>query len=173
MSNKPKPPTPRPKTDQVAAAAAQHTLQGGNQQPVTVTAQIQKYAGAIPHPDILERFDEVIPGTAAKIIKWAEDEQQHRRAMESQAQAANIDAQARQVAIAEYQMRGVFRSDMVGQVFGLIVCVACIAGAIWLAVMGQASVAIALSVIPTGAVIYAFRGNLFSRKPKEPASKSG
>ena len=42
-----------------------------------------------------------MPGTAARLIQWADYEQAHRRRLESEAQAANIKAQQRQLAIAE------------------------------------------------------------------------
>lgn len=149
---------------QVAAAAKQaHSVQ---QQ--IVTTELQQYSGQIPPPDLLRGFDDLLPGTAARLIQWAEDEQQHRRHLEREAQASNIAAQQRQLTIAEYQSRSVFRSDLVGQVLGFAVCAACVAGAVWLAVQGQPGVAIALTVIPTGAVVMAFRNNLFSKKP--PAS---
>ena len=130
-----------------------------------VTTQVQQYSGQIPPPDLLRSFDDLLPGTAKRLIQWAEEEQNHRRRLESGAQAANIDAQQRQISIAQYQSRGVFRSDIVGQVFGLVVCLSCISGAVLLALNGQPTVAGALTIIPTGAVIYAFRGHLFAKKP--------
>lgn len=131
----------------------------------------EAYQGLIPPPVILQQFDELRPGTADRIIQWAEDEQHHRRTLEREAQAANIAAQQRQLSIAESQHRAVFRSDMLGQILGFVVCGACIAGSIWLAVQGHSGVAIALAAIPTAAVIQAFRSGVFSKTPEEPKKR--
>lgn len=155
----PTPPNHAP--SQVAAAAAQ----ARPQTPTVITTELQQYSGQIPPPDLLRSFDALIPGTAARLIQWAEDEQAHRRRLESDAQAANIVAQQRQLAVNEYQSHGVFRSDMVGQLCGFAVCLACVAGVVWLGIAGQTGPAIALAAIPTGAVIMAFRSNLFAKKP--------
>lgn len=159
---KQKPPSQQSHAVNQIAAAAQ---QSRPVQQQIVTAELQQYSGQIPPPDLLRGFDDLIPGTAARLIQWAEDEQGHRRHLESEAQSANIAAQQRQLAIAEYQSRAVFRSDLVGQVLGFAVCAACVVGAVWLAMQGQPGVAIALTVIPTGAVVLAFRNNLFTKKP--------
>lgn len=141
------------------------------QQPQQVLIERRdSYQGLIPPPAILQQFDDLIPGTAARIIQWAEDEQHHRRGLERQAQEANIAAQQRQLGIAESQSRAVFKSDLVGQVLGFLVCLACIAGAIWLATQGHYWVAGALAAIPTAAVIQAFRAGAFA-KAKDPAGK--
>lgn len=124
----------------------------------------ESYQGLIPHPAILQQFDDLIPGTAARIIQWAEDEQHHRRGLERQAHEANIAAQQRQLAIAEAQSRAVFKSDLVGQVLGFVVCLACVGGAVWLAMQGHYWVAGTLAAIPTAAVIQAFRVGAFAKK---------
>jgi uncharacterized membrane protein len=163
--HQPKPPIPKPPVANALAAAAQQSLPShGQLQQQVLTTAVQQYSGQIPPPDLLRGFDELIPGTAARLIQWAEDEQAHRRSMEAEAQAANIDAQRHQLEIADRQSRSVFRSDILGQIFGFLVCAGCIAGAVALALNGQAGVAVALTVIPTGAVIYAFRGSLFAKK---------
>lgn len=136
----------------------------------TVIERREAYQGLIPPPVILQQFDDLIPGTAARIIQWAEDEQQHRRALEREAQDANVAAQQRQLTIAETQSRAVFKSDLIGQVLGFVVCGACVAGAIWLSLQGHEGVAIALAAIPTAAVIQAFRAGVF-RKPAPPEQR--
>jgi uncharacterized membrane protein len=151
--------TPNP----VAAAAAQSRPY---QQPMVVTTELQQYSGQIPPPALLRDFDTLVPGTAARLIQWAEDEQLHRRRLESDAQAANINAQQRQLAMNEYQSRSVFRSDMFGQALGFLVCAMCVAGAVWLGLAGQTASAVALAAIPTGAVLLAFRNNVFGKKPQ-------
>jgi len=41
------------------------------------------YQGPIPPPEFLERFDAVVPGSAAQILNMAALEQKHRHSMET------------------------------------------------------------------------------------------
>ncbi len=43
----------------------------------------QHFSGPIPHPDILRGMEEVVPGSAAKIINMAVDQSNHRRNLET------------------------------------------------------------------------------------------
>lgn len=126
------------------------------QLPITTVTQTQVYQGTIPPPEVLRGFDQLVPGTAERLIKLAEDESTHRRLMEQQALAANISAQQGQVRIGEYQSKAVFRSDTIGQAAGLVVSLACIGGAVYLGANSHEWVAGVLAAIPTAAVIRAF-----------------
>lgn len=132
------------------------------QQVIQQVHQFQ-YQGQIPPPSLLRDFDEIVPGTSVKLIQWAEDETAHRRKMESQAQEANIASQRRQLEIAAYQSKATFRSDLLGQAAGLLVCLCCVIGAIWVGALGYTAVAVALCAIPTAAVVQAFRVSLLKR----------
>ena len=46
----------------------------------------EEYSGPIPHPNILKQFEEVIPGSADRILKMAEKEQEHRHEFEKEEQ---------------------------------------------------------------------------------------
>ncbi len=46
------------------------------------------FSGPLPPPDILRQYDAVIPGAAERILKMAEEQDQHRRRLESAAIAA-------------------------------------------------------------------------------------
>jgi uncharacterized membrane protein len=157
--------TPSKQQGQVAAqnATASAVRSAFPQQPPIgsvqigqVQAQSQLYSGPVPHPDILQKFDTLVPGTAQRMIQLAEDESIHRRRMESAALDANIDAQRKQLDIAASQNKAVFRSDLFGQVFGLVVALACIAAAVYLAMIGNNVAAGILAAMPTAAVIRAF-----------------
>lgn len=88
----------------------------------------------------------------------------HRRELEMKASEANISAQQYQLRIAEQQSKAVFRSDFIGQIAGLIVCLSCIGAALYLGLNGHDWLAGTLAVIPTGALIRAF---VLNRKPKQ------
>lgn len=139
-----------PVANAVAAQAAQ-------QQVGMVTTQTtQLYQGPIPHPDVLARFDDRVPGTAQRLINLAIEESEHRRKMEEMSMTANVSTQSRNVAIAEYQSKSVFRSDTISQILGAVVTTSCVVGAVYLSVTGHEAIAALLCAVPTGALIQAF-----------------
>lgn len=128
----------------------------------------EAYQGPVPPPDILERFELLVPGTAKKMFDQAEQESLHRRKIEERTNDANIAAQQKAIDIERGKMQAIARSDLVGQIFGLLVTSACIGGAVWCGIQGHEKVAIALTVVPSAAVIQAFfakRSN--SKQPKD------
>lgn len=149
-----------------APATRQANSNASTIQHIQTSSQV--YEGPIPHPEILRQFDALVPGTAERLITLAEEESRHRRALENRAQEANVAAQQRQIGIGEYQSHAVFRSDIVGQAFGLTVCLACIAGAVFVGLQGHEWTAAALAAIPTAAVIRAF---VLQRKPQSDPPK--
>lgn len=42
----------------------------------------ERFEGPLPHPAILEKYNQIIPGAADRILKMAEDQSQHRRRLE-------------------------------------------------------------------------------------------
>ncbi|MBI3903041.1 MAG: DUF2335 domain-containing protein [Nitrosomonadales bacterium] len=154
MADHPKnPPQKNPVANAVSGIFSQPQVQ-----PINIAAgtQTQVYQGPIPPPEVLRGFDQLVPGTAERLINLAENESTHRRQMEKQAMDANISAQQSQLRIGEYQSKAVFRSDTIGQAAGLVVSLACIAGAVYLGANGHEVTAGVLAAIPTAAVIRAF-----------------
>lgn len=129
----------------------------------------EAYEGPVPPPDILERFDQLVPGTARRMFDLAEQESAHRRKMEERTNDANINAQQTALAIEGRKTEAIARSDLLGQVAGVIVALSCIGGAIWCGITGHENVAIALTVVPSAAVIQAFfaRRSNGRKEPKE------
>jgi len=131
-------------------------------QTIQVAQATQVHQGPIPHPDVLAGYDRVIPGAAERILVMAETEALNRNRREDDALKANILAQDLQLKISEQQTKSVFRSDLVGQTFGFIVCLGCICATVYLGLLGHDWLAAALAAIPTGATVKAF----FAEKPK-------
>lgn len=129
---------------------------------VTTTQSVQSYEGPIPHPDLLRKFDELLPGTAERLINLAVAESEHRRSLELIAMNANVSAQSRNVAISEKSSRNVFISDTLAQVLGASVSLVCAIGAIYLALHEQQGIALALAAIPAAALAE----SIYSRRSK-------
>ncbi len=126
------------------------------------------HEGPFPHPEILEGMDKIVPGAAERIIKMAEDESAHRRAIENRVTDANINAQKVNLETVAYQSKSVFQSDLIGQGAGICVSVLCVLGAVYLSINNHETVAVALAAIPTAAVIQAF----FAKRPKTSSKEN-
>lgn len=117
----------------------------------------------IPPPDLLEHYDHLAPGTAARLIQMVQDEVEHRRAIEQMAVRARIEATRREQAIAELSTRNQSRSILAGRRAGVLIALISIAACCFLALQNQTAVAIALTAVPSAAVIRAF---LHGRRPR-------
>ena len=49
---------------------------------VVVQAIKEEFSGPIPHPDIIEKYERILPGSADRIITMAEKQAAHRQSME-------------------------------------------------------------------------------------------
>lgn len=152
------------------------------QQTVTVQEQSVTVHVQLPPPSLLAEYERVRPGTMDLLVRWNEEEQSHRRRMDQLAIEANIEAQRRQLDLAEgqldaqrtatmYQARTVRSSDMLGQIFGWVLSAGAIGLATYLAVQGHELVATALAALPTAAVIQSFR-TLNRQDAKAPPTSS-
>ena len=150
--------TPAPQVGQ--RPIAQSIAQNFPQQQITGISTTT-YQGPIPHPDILKGFDALVPGTAKDLIDLAKSESAHRRDLESRALDANIFAQKKQLEIAEYQSKVVFRTDISGQTLGAITSIFCIAASTYLVLNGHERAAIILASIPISAIVKSFMPEKF------------
>lgn len=122
----------------------------------TATTTEHVYEGPVPPPDVLRGFEELVPGSADRLLRLAEHESAHRHDLEARALQANIDAQRRQLDIAEQQARSLSLNDTIGQVAGVLIAIACLVAAYFLAISDHGAVATAILAIPTAATIRAF-----------------
>lgn len=109
-----------------------------------------KWSGPLPTPQALSDFDRIIENGAERIMKMAEQEQQHRFALDN----ANIAVQIKHQDLLAYNARNETKSNRLGQLLGMTVAVSCIVGAALLA-KESPWVAAALVGIPMASVIKA------------------
>lgn len=79
------------------------------------TATAISHTGPLPAPETLKAYDTVHPGLAERIVRMAEDEATHRRALETRV----VEAQVKEVEAVREQIKR-------GQTFGLTVCLTAI-----------------------------------------------
>lgn len=127
-----------------------------------LVSRTQIHSGLLPPAETLDAYARIIPDAPQRLLALVETEAAHRRALEQQAQEASVRAQQETLdlqrgaqRLAEMQTRKAFISDAIGQGFGLVVALACVGGAVYLAAR-QPYIAGLLAVIPSAAVIRAF-----------------
>lgn len=138
------------------------------QQVVTLQEQSVTVHVQLPPPALLAEYERVQAGTMDLFIRWSEEEQAHRRRQDELALTANIEAQRRQLSVAEsqleankaiatYQAETVRSSDRSGQILGWSLCAAAMGLAVYLSLQGHEAVAAVLAALLTAAVIQSFR----------------
>jgi uncharacterized membrane protein len=106
---------------QLTAPSAALAASSGEREATVEQQQLRAefYSGLLPHPEHLARFDEIAPGTAARIVGWVEQQATHRQRMESRFLNFN----------------GV--SQVLGTLFGGTALLGAIGGGIYLVAIGK------------------------------------
>ena len=116
------------------------TIQKTTQQQVEIT---QAFSGPLPPPEVLQKYNEISPGAADRIITMAENEAAHRHEIE------------------QLIVRSEAREGRIGQIFALIIGVVTICTGGLTAVYGSP---IAGGFIGTGGVIGLVSAFIWGRK---------
>lgn len=95
-------------------------------------------SGPLPPPQILERYDRVVPGGAERIVGWVEKQSAHRQAMEQE------------------KLRGDLQNEKRGQYFALIVTLATIAASTLLILQGKDTSGLVLVITELAALAGVF-----------------
>jgi hypothetical protein len=106
-------------------------VQARQTQQVQVNQKIHQ--GPLPAPEDLQRYDDLLPGAAERIIRMAEVEQRHRHEQESKAISSELATREVLQATEKNRIDGVMSSDKRGQYLGAAVSFLAISGAIYLA----------------------------------------
>ncbi len=61
---------------------------GGSPATPQAVVAFAAHSGPLPDPATLANYERLVPGTAERILRWAEQEAEHRRALEREAVAA-------------------------------------------------------------------------------------
>ena len=91
------------------------------------------YSGPLPTPDILERYDAIVPGAADRIIRMAEQDLEHAIEMQRSAVVLEQSVQARE----DQRLRHDQAYRMIGQLLGFLACLALVGASITFAWLGH------------------------------------
>lgn len=98
----------------------------------------QSFSGPLPPPEILKKYEEVVPGSADRIISMAERQGSHRQKLESDVVASNIG------------------NERMGMIFGFTICLLAISGGIYAVMHGKSAGGIAAIITPLVALVAVF-----------------
>lgn len=152
------------KSPAASSASVLHPIAKPQKDLVSVTTS-REFSGPIPPPELLHRYDEVVPGAANRILEMAEREAAHRQQVELAVAQANIATQAEVVSINRRKVENQFSSDRLGQLLGGAISFTALIGAIYLAVNGHSGAAAVVGALPLASVVRA----LTLRGSKDPS----
>jgi len=114
-----------------------------------VLQQAEMFSGPIPHPEIIERYEKILPGAAKTIFSEWESQTRHRQKLEQSVVATDN-----------------FKS-ILGLIFGFVIVLVAIGGGIYIALRGKELFGSGLSLTGLAILAAAF---ITSRKQKNPES---
>lgn len=91
-----------------------------NKAVVVAQYAAEAFSGPLPHPDILRKYNDVVPGAAERIIQMAENQSVHRKELEKKVIESDIA-----------------RSKW-GQILGFIIAIIGLIGAVVISIIGNA-----------------------------------
>jgi hypothetical protein len=115
---------------------------------VRVATAVQLFRGPLPPPEHLRGYNEVVPGSAEKILNMAVSEQGHRHKMQ------NLE----------------MLYPYLGWAAGFVGFLACVGGAIYLAMNNEEHVALALLGVPVlGVIGWFIKARVGAAQPAPPS----
>jgi len=115
VSSKPHPEV----VEKTSSQSEQHSGSGG-----AVEVQAEFHQGPLPHPQVLEQYERIHPGTAERILKQFEKQTEHRQAIELRVVEAQLERDKDEVV----EIRR-------GQIFALIICLVAFTAATLIAIL--------------------------------------
>ena len=103
-----------------------------------IQAMMRSFSGPLPPPEALERYNQIVPGAAERIIAMAESQHDHRQELEKHVIHSNVSAQR------------------LGTLLGFIVAMTAIIGGIWLIHEGKDTAGLASVLTALGALVGVF-----------------
>lgn len=96
------------------------------------------FQGPLPPPETLQRYNQIVPGAASRIISMAESQHGHRQHLEKRVVESNTDNQR------------------LGLIFGFIIAMTAIVGGIYLAATGKSAAGLTAIVAALAALVGVF-----------------
>lgn len=105
---------------------------------IQFAAQISKFSGPLPPPEVLAKYNNILPGAAERIIKMAETQQGHRQNLEKTVIGSNATTQK------------------LGLAAAFVIAMTAIGGGIWLASKGMSGSGLTAIISALAALVGVF-----------------
>lgn len=123
----------------------------------------------MPAPETLAGYESILPGSAERILRMAEKQQDSRIALEMAQQDADVRHREEMARMQKRVHTGAFISDYLGQILGFLVAASCLVAAVYAGIwQNNWKVAALFLGLPVVGIIQAVRG----MKPSGAKSKS-
>jgi len=130
--------------------------------------RISSHSGPLPSPEMLADYERLHPGSAERIFRMAEKDQDNRLGLENLQLSADISHREAVLTLQTSSHRGSFISDYIGQTMGFIVAMTCVLGAIYAGVVvDRPWIAAILLSVPAVGIVNAVRGMRTKEKPEK------
>jgi uncharacterized membrane protein len=98
-----------------------------------VSSQIQTIysSGPLPSPDVLERYEFIVPGAGERIVASFEQQSAHRQALERRSIEIQADNLRWQAELAAKTQHSQFRTTRLGQIFAFFLAIGFLAGSLY------------------------------------------
>lgn len=129
-----------------------------------VATKSETFEGPLPHPDLLAKYETILPGIAERIVSMAESEQNARLEVVRQ------DSQNKSVLvqIASHESDGALKAHRSGQLIGLFLSVFCVICSLICALLDKpAVVTCSFLAVPTASFIGSFMPRLWKRSQEK------
>lgn len=70
--------------------ASNRESQDAGSRVVTTEQRLEMYSGPLPHPELLKRYQEIVPDAPERILKMAEKQNEHRIEIEKKVIGGNV-----------------------------------------------------------------------------------
>ena len=137
--------------------------------PTMVSQQaVQVHSGPLPDPETMQRYNEILPGTAERIIKVFESEVQHRHNIETE----RLSLAKEQIHIQEEYAQIDSRNSLLGLIFAFILGIGTIGGGVYITITKSPYGGIFLSAVGlsslVGTFIYGTRRKAEKKNQNQP-----
>jgi uncharacterized membrane protein len=103
-----------------------------------IQAMMRSFSGPLPPPEALERYNQVLPGAAERIINMAESQHQHRQGLETHVIHSNVAAQK------------------LGTILGFVVAMSVVLGGMYLVHEGKSTAGLATILTALASLVGVF-----------------
>lgn len=117
-------------------------------------SEISSFTGPIPPAEDLKKYEQILPGAAERLFKYAEQETAHRQTIENKRNDADIKANEAITDNYNLQIKSEIKQQLVGLICGVGISITAIIASVYSVIISaHPTVSIALVSIPVSTMV--------------------